>query len=84
MPSHFQQSDLFTVATHSDVHATLDLLNPVAVRNPKPWWLVTPVVHLLDELPHTTSADSASIQLQSDIAMEITRLVGVKPDHEQM
>lgn len=83
VPSSFQQSDLFTVSAHSDVHAALDLLNPAEVRNPKPWWQVAPVIHLLDELPHNTSTDSASTQLQSDIAMEITRLVGVKPDHEQ-
>ena len=81
--SSFQHSDLFTVAAHSDMHATLDLLNPADVRNPKPWWQVAPVVHLLDELPYNTSIDSAS-SVQGDIAVEITRLVGVKPDHEQM
>ena len=80
-PSSFRQSDLFAAAARADVSATLDLLNPAEVTDMEPWWRVAPVVHLLDELPYSTFTDCASTQ--SDIAMEVTRLAGMKADHKQ-
>ena len=80
---HPDPSDLFTAAADADEQATLDLLNQTEGIDLDPWWRVAPVNYLLDEPSITAPIDNVLTQTKADIAMEFSRLVGLKPHHKQ-
>ena len=84
-PSHlsYHQSDLYIATATADNLSTLDLLTPSEEGDHAPWWRVVPVNYLLDELSTSKHSDLVLTQTKRDIELEIIKLSGSEPYHQQ-